>query len=1190
MTHLHLFIHNSFHNGDVVLTKAVIQAVRVNFTGVKITLECTEKCRYLWRDLELPIIVYQGSEYTGTEPTEKCPDNAVFLNMWFGVFDDILTLHGMTYQNNVHTFNRQMYQHNLHQKYLLQMPIFTPMVTFFGKPGREVEVREKSILVENGQTLSNQNYFYLNEHLKLIASNFPNLNFYCSAKPFFTASNIFDCSELNLIELSSVGDKCIGFLMRGSAVNAATQTEVNRYKPRCIVGWDLPMKVWDNLENPAVYAENYAEVKEFLLTVNSNVAPQKSAFSSTAPQALIVPSIAKKPQGIFLNTAKANCSIHESGKMAYQSLLVSDRYDLDYLEIDQNSPHIPNHYEFYFFNYHHATMSWLNTKSVRQLPGVKVTLVLETLTNNPFVLCPADDFDAYCALDPTMNVVDKRVYALPRPLEAPTTVIPYHQPAIPIIGSFGFATPGKGFELVVDAVNKEFDEAIVKLNIPSATYADDFFWKLHKRNYADYLSELCRKVAKNSVQIIVSHDYMTKGELIEWCSQNTLNCFLYNRNQPGLSATTDQAIASGRALAISANETFRHIHPYIKPYPFQSLRESIASSQVQVMQMQKDWTSTKFAAKFEEVLEDFSLLSKTERQQAQTKVTEQTKATILIVSHKEKQCGIYQYGVDIAEALQKSSHYSFIYAECSNQEELHYTVIKTSPAAIIYNYYSATMPWLTNRITWRYYSIPQLGIMHEVTQEEADKVTHELFDYQLLFDYHLCPDPTLVENKPIVFKTRRLIQPYINSQSVPDIVTIGSFGFGFSDKGFERLLGVVQEEFDQAKIVLHLPFNDIVDKQGQQHAIETANRCRSIVSKPGIQLFINHEFLSKQQLLNFLASNTLNAFFYDTCKYRGISKVIDYALAVQRPIAITNSGLFRHISSTTPSICIENSSLKQIIQNGISPLVKFNNEWSEANFILSYENIFKEIFLRFEHMFAKQNDVETSQSSMSKSYVKHHAKKSFSKFLNYKSELDEATRYLKQNGYVSHRLVCKNWALANIIFNLSDGNLLDMGSADSYLLKNAVIKGIRGEKYGIDLQEPDVPVEGVNYIIGDLMDTGLPCNFFQNITCLSVIEHEVDIKRFANEVSRVLVKEGKLYLTFDYWTPKVSSKLRIFEKGWNIFDQGEIMNLIEECKTSGLNLIDEVDWSLGKPIIDYWSPDPKVSYTFGMLVFKKDEL
>ena len=309
--------------------------------------------------------------------------------------------------------------------------------------------------------------------------------------------------------------------------------------------------------------------------------------------------------------------------------------------------------------------------------------------------------------------------------------------------------------------------------------------------------------------------------------------------------------------------------------------------------------------------------------------------TVLLVSHGTRQCGIYQYGVNITEALQKSSQYSFVYYECSNDAELRKAIRKTNPSAIIYNYDSKIMPWLTSQVT-RNYKVPQLGIMHEVTQEEPDTATQEMFDY------HLCPDPTVVEKSPFVFKTSRLIPPYLNYQWNPDIVTIGSFGFGAGDKGFERLVSLVQQEFDEARIRLHIPFDEVVDKDGQE-ALATAQRCRKIVSKPGIQLDINHEFLSRQELLDFLAGNTLNAFLYDTNKHQGISSTIDLALAVQRPIAVSKCGMFRHLHSSTPSVCVEDSSLTQIIKNGIAPLVPFYNDWSEARFIMRYERIMKSV-------------------------------------------------------------------------------------------------------------------------------------------------------------------------------------------------------------------------------------------------------
>ena len=87
-----------------------------------------------------------------------------------------------------------------------------------------------------------------------------------------------------------------------------------------------------------------------------------------------------------------------------------------------------------------------------------------------------------------------------------------------------------------------------------------------------------------------------------------MNCFFYDRNIPGLAATTDQAIVSERPLSVSKNDTFRHILAYMPPYPEIGLKESIKKSITWVQQMKRDWSPSAFAFKFEEML--FSLLKK----------------------------------------------------------------------------------------------------------------------------------------------------------------------------------------------------------------------------------------------------------------------------------------------------------------------------------------------------------------------------------------------------------------------------------------------------------------------------------------------------------------------------------------------------------------------------------------------------
>ncbi len=144
------------------------------------------------------------------------------------------------------------------------------------------------------------------------------------------------------------------------------------------------------------------------------------------------------------------------------------------------------------------------------------------------------------------------------------------------------------------------------------------------------------------------------------------------------------------------------------------------------------------------------------------------------------------------------------------------------------------------------------------------------------------------------------------------------------------MVRAVQQEFDEATIRLHIPISPFMDPQGKQ-AVEIADRCRALVVKPGVELIVTHEFLSQQEMLDFLAQNSLNAFFYAENTGRGLSSVVDMALAVDRPLALTKSLMFRHLFDARPSIFVEDRSLRDIMASGIEPLLGFKSEWTAEN-------------------------------------------------------------------------------------------------------------------------------------------------------------------------------------------------------------------------------------------------------------------
>ena len=213
-------------------------------------------------------------------------------------------------------------------------------------------------------------------------------------------------------------------------------------------------------------------------------------------------------------------------------------------------------------------------------------------------------------------------------------------------------------------------------------------------------------------------------------------------------------------------------------------------------------------------------------------------------------------------------------------------------------------------------------------------------------------------------------------------------------------------------------------------------------------------------------------------------------------------------------------------------------------------------------------------------------------FLKSRADVNESTKFLTEHGLLPHVLECKNWDLAHIMSDITDGDFLDMGSSESYILHNVIHKGVKGNKFGIDLRGPDHPVLGVNYVIGDIMKTTFGDGSFQNITCLSVIEHNVEASLLAAEVRRILKTNGKLYLTFDYWDPKISTAAignQLYGLPWNILDKADTYNMIKTFNQYGLMLIEEPDWAAPEPVIQegYFTPFPGFRYTFGILTFKK---
>lgn len=120
----------------------------------------------------------------------------------------------------------------------------------------------------------------------------------------------------------------------------------------------------------------------------------------------------------------------------------------------------------------------------------------------------------------------------------------------------------------------------------------------------------------------------------------------------------------------------------------------------------------------------------------------------------------------------------------------------------------------------------------------------------------------------------------------------------------------------------------------------------------------------------------------------------------------------------------------------------------------------------------------------------------------------------------------------------------------------------------------------------DLLQTGLPDGCAAAVIALSVVEHGVPLPQFFAEVARLLRGGGRLFVSTDYWTPKVETSGRtMFGQPWTVFCDVEIEAMIQMAEQAGLHIWPRrpCDLVCSEPVVR----DHSHSYTFVALRFQK---
>ncbi|MDD5650802.1 MAG: hypothetical protein PHF86_10380 [Candidatus Nanoarchaeia archaeon] len=310
---------------------------------------------------------------------------------------------------------------------------------------------------------------------------------------------------------------------------------------------------------------------------------------------------------------------------------------------------------------------------------------------------------------------------------------------------------------------------------------------------------------------------------------------------------------------------------------------------------------------------------------------------ILFVNHQKSHCGVYEIGKRIFNLIDQKI-IPLIYLETDNSQKILNAIEEYSPIAIIYNYFFATMPFVNESFTKKILSgknIKHIAIHHDPMGQK------DIINLEKVFDYWIIHDDTNTIPSPTKFLTVRPILRY-ERKGEPNLekISIGTHGLIASHwKMYDTIVEYINNAFDEVTINMNLGVATF--GKNLNEVVKVANMCRAKVRKPGIKLNIIHDYFPTEiELVDWLAKNTMNIYFYNANPGAGVGGSADLAISAQSSLAINDTYMFRHISNHL-GICSQNT-LKNFLGN-YNEVRRLYQEWSPERITNDYKKMLESV-------------------------------------------------------------------------------------------------------------------------------------------------------------------------------------------------------------------------------------------------------
>ena len=210
--------------------------------------------------------------------------------------------------------------------------------------------------------------------------------------------------------------------------------------------------------------------------------------------------------------------------------------------------------------------------------------------------------------------------------------------------------------------------------------------------------------------------------------------------------------------------------------------------------------------------------------------------------------------------------------------------------------------------------------------------------------------------------------------------------------------------------------------------------------------------------------------------------------------------------------------------------------------------------------------------------------------LKTKDEVDFAIRKLNNSKLNPHPNVPeKNWdslIALNLILqnNDSSARILDAGGEINSLILSWLYQFGYMNLNCLNLTFKKKSKRGnIEYFPGDLTNTIFPDDYFDIITCLSVIEHGVNEDIYFEEMHRILKKGGLLITSTDYWESKIDThNYYAYGNPIYVYNKNSIKNLLKIAYDNGFKLFSsEIDYKCQNKVVNW----KKFNLNFTFIIF-----